>query len=95
MADVDDLSQPGQAAFEQLRLIDGTTETERTLLQILGNRNRADLRFGIDDNNGIYLVSKQDGSIRKLTVVPEPVGWSLSLFALLAFVLQCRRKDRN
>ena len=41
-------------------------------MQILKNDWRADLRFGIDDRGEIYLTTKRDGMIRKLSITaPE------------------------
>ena len=40
---------------------------ERSLLEILGE-DRADLRFGMDERGAIYLLTKRDGVIRKLSI---------------------------
>jgi hypothetical protein len=40
---------------------------QRTLLEILGADDRADLRFGVDAGGEIYLLTKRDGMIRKLS----------------------------
>jgi glucose/arabinose dehydrogenase len=40
---------------------------ERSLLEIVGE-DRADLRFGMDDRGAIYLLTKRDGMIRKLSI---------------------------
>ncbi len=42
---------------------------EMTLLEVLDDDFRADLRFGIDDDGEIYVLTKRDGMIRTL---PEP-----------------------
>jgi len=42
---------------------------QKTLLEILGNDDRADLRFGVDAAGEIYLLTKRDGMIRKLSFV--------------------------
>ena len=42
---------------------------QKTLLEILGNDDRADLRFGVDAAAEIYLLTKRDGMIRKLSFV--------------------------
>ena len=47
--------------------------TSTTFLAILG-RSRADLRFGIDHENEIYLLSKQTGTIFKVLPDPDPSG---------------------
>ena len=41
---------------------------QRTLLEILGNDSRADLRFGTDAAGEIYLLTKRDGMIRRLSI---------------------------
>ncbi len=64
------LDGTGQVAFEELRLIDAADGLEKSLLAIIGGgspASRADLRFGTDDDGEIYLVTKQDGSIRLLS----------------------------
>ncbi len=65
----------GQAAFAVLRLIDGATNQEKSLLEIIGGATpapRADLRFGRDDSGRIYMVTKRDAAIRM--IVPLAVG---------------------
>ncbi|MFB3134072.1 MAG: sorbosone dehydrogenase family protein, partial [Rhodothermales bacterium] len=67
------LDGTGQVAFEELRLIDAADGLEKSLLAIIGGgtpASRADLRFGTDDDGEIYLVTKQDGSIRLLSAPP-------------------------
>lgn len=67
--DADSLTLGSQATFEELRLF---KTTERSLLQIMGN-SRADLRFGIGEDNQIYLTTKRDGWIRRFEApVVEP-----------------------
>lgn len=44
---------------------------ERSLLEILDGDSRADLRFGTDERGAIYLLTKRDGAIRKLSI-PAP-----------------------
>jgi hypothetical protein len=41
---------------------------ERSLLEIVGGDDRADLRFGMDEHGAIYLLTKRDGMIRKLSI---------------------------
>jgi hypothetical protein len=75
-APADDLDGTGIVAFEELRLIDAADSQPRSLLAIIGGGTpapRADLRFGLDDDGEIYLLTKQDGSVRRLTVVPPDV----------------------
>lgn len=64
------LDGTAQAPFQELRLIDATDGVEKSLLELVGGgiaASRADLRFGIDDNDEIYLVTKQDGGIRSIS----------------------------
>lgn len=91
-APVGSLNGLGQAPFEQLRLIDASDGLEKSLLDIIGGGTpapRADLRFGRDDDGDIYLVTKQDGSIRRLAgnPVPEPDSGLLVATALLTLSL--------
>ena len=67
------LDGTGQVGIEELRLIDAADGVEKSLLTIIGGgtpASRADLRFGMDDDGEIYLVTKQDGSIRMLAAPP-------------------------
>lgn len=94
------LDGSGQAAFEQVRLIDAGDGQEKTLLEMIGGgppAPRADLRFGRDDAGRLYLVTKRDGTIRRLgpaaPLVPaiSPVGLGalgVLLLALGAWVLR-------
>jgi len=41
---------------------------ERSLLEIVGGDPRADLRFGMDEHGAIYILTKRDGMIRKLSI---------------------------
>jgi Glucose / Sorbosone dehydrogenase/RTX calcium-binding nonapeptide repeat (4 copies) len=65
--DVADLRLGRQAEIRELTLVHGGRE--RTLLEILGNDSRADLRFGQDEAGELYLMSKRDGVIRELRPV--------------------------
>ena len=47
---------------------------DRSLLEILGGDTRADLRFGMDDRGEIYLLTKRDGVIRKLSIPAPQAG---------------------
>jgi hypothetical protein len=85
---VEALDGSGQVAFEQLRLIDSTDGLEKSLLEMIGGgipAPRADLRFGRDDAGEIYLVTKRDGSVRRLIGGPIAVP-GLSPFASAALV---------
>jgi len=39
----------------------------KSLLDIVGDARRADLRFGVDQQGEIYLLTKQDGMVRKMS----------------------------
>lgn len=84
------LDGSGQAAFEVLRLIDASDDQEKTLLEMLGNAPRADLRFGMDDLGRIYLVTKRDGGVRRLVPIYEassvPALGPVGMGALVALV---------
>ena len=45
----------------------------RSLLEIVGGDTRADLRFGMDERGEIYLLTKSDGMIRKLSIIAADV----------------------
>jgi hypothetical protein len=86
------LDGSGQAAFEQLRLIDASDGLEKSLLEMVGGgppAPRADLRFGRDDAGEIYLVTKWDGRIRRLAgdAVSVPLLSPIGLGALSALML--------
>ena len=69
VAHIDDLDGSGQAPFETVRLLDATTGTVRSLLEIVGGgppAPRTDLRFGRDDAGVLYLLTKPDGTIRRI-----------------------------
>lgn len=71
MVEADTLQQGTQSEIKQLELeLDGQ---ERTMLQIVGD-SRVDLRFGIDDDDELYLLEKRWGRIYKVvgTSLPEP-----------------------
>jgi glucose/arabinose dehydrogenase len=65
-ADVAGLADGSHAPFYELPLSQGGRP--RTLLQIV-DAPRADLRFGLDDRGEIYVLTKQDGMIRRLAAV--------------------------
>ena len=46
---------------------------ERSLLEILNGDTRANLRFGMDDRGAIYILTKRDGVIRKLSIAAPDV----------------------
>jgi hypothetical protein len=68
-APVDALDGSAQVDFEVLRLVDAGDGQEKSLLEMIGGgtpASRADLRFGLDDEGRIYLLTKQDGVVRRL-----------------------------
>lgn len=75
-ADVQTLSNGSQAVFYELPL---QYKGRRTTLKQIVGADRADLRFGIDDRGEIYVLTKQDGMIRRLSAfVPADVSiWPL------------------
>jgi len=63
----------GAASFAELRLIDSADHTPKSLLEMVGDgvaAPRADLRFGLDDDGEIYLVTKWDGRVRRIVRSP-------------------------
>ena len=89
---VEDLELGSQAAFEELTLLRNGVPT--TLLALLGNDFRTDLRFGIDEAGEIYVLTKRDGMVRML--VPEPGTGALLLAGAigLAAFSRCRGPER-
>ncbi|MGK7913199.1 MAG: PQQ-dependent sugar dehydrogenase [Synechococcus sp.] len=83
-ADVDDMvSGSPPAPIEELLLKD-VAGNQQTLLDLVNSR-RVDLRFGIDADNGIYILSKQTGQIWKLednSGGPLPGAGDVLLFSL-------------
>ena len=64
---VSQLKLGSQATIKELTLLRGGKTT--TLLKLVGGSNpagRVDLRFGQDDAGEVYILTKQDGKIRKL-----------------------------
>lgn len=64
----DDLTLGQQTPIEELRLFDGTQQ--KTFLEIIGDP-RSDVRFGVDDNQEIFVTSKRNGKIYQLIPSPE------------------------
>ncbi len=64
------LSLGSQATITELTL--RHNGQEKTLLQIVG-AGRADLRFGQGENGEMYVLTKQDGMIRRMTILNEPI----------------------
>ena len=56
--------------IRELRLFHQGIET--TLLEIIGEQRRADLRFGQGEDGTIYVLTKRDGMIRAI----RPLAWS-------------------
>jgi hypothetical protein len=68
------LDGSGLVAFSELRLIDASDHTPRTLLEMVGDgiaAPRADLRFGRDDEGETYLLTKRDGRVRLIVQSPS------------------------
>ena len=65
-ADAAQLTNGKMAKFAEIKL--KYLGRQRPLLEILGNDSRADLRFGTDAAGEIYLLTKRDGMIRKLSL---------------------------
>jgi glucose/arabinose dehydrogenase len=64
IVDADSLSQGTQSDIEVLNLeLDGQPTT---MFELAGNNNRADIRFGIDDDQELYLLEKRKGMIYKV-----------------------------
>jgi len=63
VTDADSLVQNTQSEFQEVELELGGSKV--TMLQLAGG-SRADLRFGIDDNNELYLLEKRQGKIFKV-----------------------------
>jgi glucose/arabinose dehydrogenase len=61
---VADLRLGAQSTLKELTLLQKGVET--TLLAIAGVGDRVDLRFGQDELEEIYVLTKQDGKIRRL-----------------------------
>ena len=89
-ADVDDLTQNEQASFFEATLIDGATGEETTMLELYDS-GRSDIRFGTNDFGDVFILTKQDGSIRKIAAVPEP---STSVLVTGAILLPSIRRRR-
>ena len=63
---VDELVNGKQAQIKELRLFDGQKSV--SFLDIIGSK-RSDVRFGIGEDEEIYVTSKSDGKVRKLVSV--------------------------
>ena len=68
-ADVNRLASGAMAKFAEIR--PKHFGRQKTLLEILGNDTRADLRFGVDASGEVYLLTKRDGMIRKLSFIED------------------------
>lgn len=72
-APADLMDGTGVVSFSELRLIDSADHTPKSLLEMVGDgvaAPRADLRFGLDDDGEIYLVTKRDGRVRRIVKSP-------------------------
>ncbi len=68
--DVDTLAPGRQAPFGELRLLQGGEQIDLLTIVPTGRRARADMRFGTDAAGEIYVLTKQDGMIRRLDAPP-------------------------
>ena len=105
--DVDDgLLNGGQDELNELLLVDVTSDsTDPVRLLDLINANlgdtpsvRADLRFGFNTGEDVFILNKQDGIIRRLVAVPAavPEPKSTTLFLVLTSCLVAlRSRHRN
>lgn len=73
----DDLTLGQQTPIQELRLFDGTQE--KTFQEIIGDP-RSDVRFGVDDNQEIFVTSKRNGKIYQLIPSPESTQTQPSLY---------------
>ena len=106
-APVASLDGSGPAAFEVLRLVDDADGVEKSLLAMVGGgppAPRADLRFGLDDDGIIYLLTKRDGTVRRFVSIAAPVptlsvpatiGLIACLLGFAASTLRGRRRGRG
>ncbi len=62
--DVDEMVLGNQAVVHELTIFH--EGGEQTLLQIIGDPPRADLRFGVDNDGEIYIITKRTGEIFRL-----------------------------
>ena len=65
--DANDLTSAKPSAFRELPL--QHYGREKSFTQILEGKTRADVRFGTDQRGEIYLLTKQDGMVRKLSAL--------------------------
>jgi glucose/arabinose dehydrogenase len=67
--DMSTIAPDGRTPIHELTIYDADQPT--TLLELLGNDFRADLRFGIDGDGEIYVLTKRDGLIRRMQFIPD------------------------
>ena len=68
---------------DRVRLIDLINQTRAA--NNLGAAGRADLRYSVGTDGQVFVLNKQDGTIRQLVAVPEPASLAaLGLFGLAA-----------
>ena len=65
---VTELKLGAQAPLRELTLTQGGGVV--TLMALVGGPDRVDLRFGQDEAGELYVLTKQDGKIRKLAAAP-------------------------
>ena len=92
-----DWSTASPAQFAEIKL--KYLGRQKTLLEILENDSRADLRFGMDAAGEIYVLTKRDGMIRRMSVA-EQYGLPAALAeadaaALATHDMDCRAAPRG
>ncbi len=70
--DVADLARGGPVTISELTLT--TTEGVETSLSALVERNRVDLRFGLDREGELYVLTKADGVVRRVGAAPVAIS---------------------
>lgn len=79
--DAGSVVQNTQMSFERIRLVfNGNTYDRMSQVTVSGTGNRdSDLRFGYDENNELYIISKYDGKVYSISgavvgSIPKAVG---------------------
>ncbi len=100
--DTDPLDGGGEGWSELIPIEESTGIPKRLITMIneeramlgLSATNRADLRFSVNTPGEVFVLNKQDGVLRMLTVVPEPSAATAGLVVLFATFLRQRRAER-
>jgi hypothetical protein len=94
--DSDPLDGGGEGWSELIAIEESSGQPKRLITMINEERavlgmsvaNRADLRFSVNTPGEVFVLNKQDGVLRMLTVrVPEPSSLLLGSFALIIFAV--------